>query len=127
VQNGLLELGAGIVTILIPSLFFSNSRSIPHATYIARWWAAAVIAIGSMSLLMSTLPASNMGRQYAGVGFLIYHILLTILHTRVADSNYVRPGAHLYAGFAIHTAMSVLFLLHLHALGTHNAVIAALM
>ena len=54
VQNGLLELGAGIVTILIPSLFFSNSRSIPHATYIARWWAAAVIAIGSMSLLMST-------------------------------------------------------------------------
>lgn len=54
VQNGLVEAGAGLVAFALPDLFFPNSKPFPHATFIARWWASAVIGLGISSLLVST-------------------------------------------------------------------------
>lgn len=68
-----------------------------------------------------------MGRQYAGAGFLLYHILLTLLHNRALDRFKTRSDAFLYAGFFAHLAMSVVLLLHLHALGTLASVVAVFM
>jgi len=72
------------------------------------------------------VPASNLGRQYAGVGYLIYHILLTLLHTGLGDPQRVRWTVLLYVGFATHLAMVVLFIMHLHPLGTFDNVISVL-
>lgn len=54
VLNGLIEAGAGLVSLLIPTLMFSTAKGNPVATYLARWWAAAVIGIGFACLLIST-------------------------------------------------------------------------
>jgi hypothetical protein len=54
VQNGLVELSAGVVALLLPQLMFPGSKSVPHAHLLARWWASAVVAIGIISLLFST-------------------------------------------------------------------------
>lgn len=54
VINGLLEGSAGVFALLLPQFFFYGTERNPHATYIARWWAAAVMAIGLTSLLVAT-------------------------------------------------------------------------
>lgn len=54
VQNGVVELGAGLAAFLLPNLFFPHTKTNPHATMIARWWSAAVIGLGLTSLLVST-------------------------------------------------------------------------
>lgn len=54
VINGLVEASAGVFALLLPGVFFWGSERNPHALLLARWWASSVIAIGLISLLVST-------------------------------------------------------------------------
>jgi hypothetical protein len=57
----------------------------------------------------------------------MYHILLTLIHTRLIDDQRVRSDLHTYVGFALHLSFVVRFVMYLHNLNTFNSVYALLM
>jgi len=118
--NSIVESGAGLVAFIAPDLLFpGNSKAPDDVRKAARWWASAVLGIGAGSFLLRNVPDYDVGKHIAGFIFLIYHVLLAILHIPTSSG---RGRGRLYvekklAGAAVHVCFAAMFALYLNRVG----------